>query len=220
LDSAAGLILRWGYNKTTIDDIARQADVAKGTIYLHWKTREDLFSALVTREKVGIAEDVRRRIAEDTGGATLRAISKHSALALMNRPLMKAVLLRDMDIIGKLAHSENGSIDRIEKLVWFYHYLELLRRHGMVRSDMSMQEQVQVFSAVFLGFFMTAPFMPEGLALSDEMTADLLAETVHRTLEGDSPVSPDAVAAVSQAFIQYLDHALDAARQQLQRELE
>ncbi len=47
LDAAAELILRWGYRKTTIDDIAKQAGVAKGTIYLHWKTREDLFMALI-----------------------------------------------------------------------------------------------------------------------------------------------------------------------------
>ncbi|OLD80902.1 MAG: hypothetical protein AUG54_04740 [Ktedonobacter sp. 13_1_20CM_4_53_7] len=40
LDAAAELMLRWGYNKTTIDDIARYAGVAKGTIYLHWKNHE------------------------------------------------------------------------------------------------------------------------------------------------------------------------------------
>ncbi|HEV2653667.1 MAG TPA: TetR family transcriptional regulator, partial [Ktedonobacteraceae bacterium] len=39
LDAAAELMVRWGYNKTTIDDIVRSAGVAKGTIYLHWKTR-------------------------------------------------------------------------------------------------------------------------------------------------------------------------------------
>jgi len=41
LDAAATLLLRWGFQKTTIDDIARLAGVAKGTIYLHWKTREE-----------------------------------------------------------------------------------------------------------------------------------------------------------------------------------
>ena len=40
LDAAATLVERWGYHKTTIDDIAKQAGVAKGTIYLHWKTRD------------------------------------------------------------------------------------------------------------------------------------------------------------------------------------
>src|SRR5512133_3371714 len=65
LDTATALILRWGYSKTTIDDIARQAGVAKGTIYLHWKTREALFAALMTREKLLFAEDFKQRIIAD-----------------------------------------------------------------------------------------------------------------------------------------------------------
>src|SRR6266568_3546350 len=72
LDAAATLILRWGYNKTTIDDIARQAGVAKGTIYLHWKTREELFAALITREKLEMGKEIKQRIIVDPEGATLR----------------------------------------------------------------------------------------------------------------------------------------------------
>ena len=33
LDAAADLIARFGYDKTTINDIAGQAGVAKGTVY-------------------------------------------------------------------------------------------------------------------------------------------------------------------------------------------
>src|SRR3954469_24682934 len=78
LDVAAALILRWGYNKTTIDDIARQAGVAKGTIYLHWNTREDLFSALMQRERLALTADIKQRISGDPAGATLRGVLKHS----------------------------------------------------------------------------------------------------------------------------------------------
>ncbi|HEV2580965.1 MAG TPA: helix-turn-helix domain-containing protein [Ktedonobacteraceae bacterium] len=35
LDVAAALLVRWGYRKTTLDDVAREAGVGKGTIYLH-----------------------------------------------------------------------------------------------------------------------------------------------------------------------------------------
>ncbi|GAC1395003.1 MAG: hypothetical protein NVSMB65_13760 [Chloroflexota bacterium] len=35
LDAAATLLVRWGYRKTTLDDVAREAGVGKGTIYLH-----------------------------------------------------------------------------------------------------------------------------------------------------------------------------------------
>jgi AcrR family transcriptional regulator len=40
LDAAAGLILRYGYHKTTIDDITRETRVSRGTFYLHFQTRE------------------------------------------------------------------------------------------------------------------------------------------------------------------------------------
>src|SRR5512133_3140740 len=95
LDAAAALILRCGYHKTSIEDIARDAGVGKGTLYLHWKTREALFTALILREKVAMAEDIQQRFARDPAGATLRGFLYHSALALMQRPLLKAVLLRD-----------------------------------------------------------------------------------------------------------------------------
>src|SRR5690349_23860201 len=80
LDAAAELMLRWGYNKTTIDDIARYAGVAKGTIYLHWKTREDLFTALMQREYIRLAEDIKQRVVSDPEGGTLRGITKHTML--------------------------------------------------------------------------------------------------------------------------------------------
>ena len=109
LDAAAELVLRWGYKKTTIDDIAKQARVAKGTIYLHWKTREDLFMALLIREDFKYAEDMKQRIASDPEGSTLRGFVKHSTLALMNNALIKALLLNDTDMLGELASREYSS---------------------------------------------------------------------------------------------------------------
>src|SRR5260370_16386692 len=47
LDAAAELIQRWGYKKTAVDDIARLAGVAKGTIYPPWKTPKNPFPPLL-----------------------------------------------------------------------------------------------------------------------------------------------------------------------------
>src|SRR5438874_12461278 len=80
LDAAAELILRWGYKKTTIDDIARQARVAKGTIYLHWKTREDLFMALIYREETRLFTEIGQNMEDDPEGMTLAAMIKYSML--------------------------------------------------------------------------------------------------------------------------------------------
>jgi AcrR family transcriptional regulator len=220
LDAAAALILRWGYNKTTLDDISRQAGVAKGTIYLHWKTREELFAALTKREKLEMAADLKQRIERDPEGATLRGILKHSALALMKRPLLKAVFLRDMEVLGKLAHSEHSSAASAERLAGFKTYLELLREHDLVRIDLSLRAQVYMFSAIFAGFFLVAPLVPDEFTLSDEELAELMAETVHCTLESGRSVPSDELQTVSHAFMQYLNRAIALAQEQFQKEVE
>lgn len=219
LDAAAALILRWGYNKTTLDDISRQAGVAKGTIYLHWKTREELFAALIKREKLEMAEDLKQRIKRDPQGATLRGILKHSALALMKRPLLKAVFLRDMEVLGKLAHSEHSSAASAERLAGFKTYLELLREHDLVRIDLSLRAQVYMFSAIFAGFFLVAPLVPDEFTLSDEELAELMAETVHCTLESGRSVPSDELQTVSHAFMQYLNRTMVIAQEQFQQEV-
>ena len=219
LDAASALILRWGYHKITLDDVSRQAGVAKGTMYLHWKTREELFAALVKREKVELTEDLKQRIERDPAGATLRGILKHSALALMKRPLMKAVLLRDMDVIGKLAHREQSSATYAERLMGFKTYLEFLREHGLVRTDLSLRAQMYMLSAIFAGFFLVVPLMPDEFILSDEELAELMAETVHCTLEPGRSVPSDELQTVSYIFMGYLNRDIAFRQEQFQHEV-
>ncbi len=220
LDAASTLIQRWGYNKTTIDDIARQAGVAKGTIYLHWKTREELFSALLTREKLEMGAEIMQTVADDPEGATLRGMMRHMARILMKRPLMKAVFLRDMEILGKMAQDRYSTEAHKERLAGFYAYLELLREYNLVRKDLSLQAEVYIFSAIFTGFFLAQPFMAEDCPLSDDEIADLMAETIHLTLEPDHAVSPDALQAASQMFRRYLDLSMATAQEQFHQEID
>lgn len=217
LDAAAELILRWGYNKTTVDDISRQAGVAKGTIYLHWKTREALFAALMKREKLALAEDFRQRIAADPAGSTLRGMLRHSALALMGRPLLKAVLLRDMDVIGRMAQTDRSSDAYAEKVLSFKTYLEFLREYNLVRQDLSLRAEVYIVSAIFMGFFLIAPLVPDDIAHSDEEIAELMAETVHCTLEAARPLSAEEIPAVAQALMVYTERDTASAQTQFQQ---
>ena len=204
LETALALILRWGYNKTTIADIARHSGVAKGTIYLHWKSRDELFAALIQREKLIVFQDIQERIQQDPQGWSLRSMVKHSALATIKRPLIKAILMGDRDVLGKLANREMGTTAYAERLAGFESYLELLRGQGLVRTDLSLKEQVYIWSAALTGFFFAAPLMPAEYVLSDEATADLMAEMVYKTLETGSPVSAEAYQAVSDAQTRYM----------------
>jgi len=46
-DCAAALFYKKGYIATTIEDIAASAEISKGTIYLYFKSKDDLYYSLV-----------------------------------------------------------------------------------------------------------------------------------------------------------------------------
>jgi len=215
---ATELLQRWGYKKTTIDDIAKQAGVAKGTIYLHWKTREDLFNALIMRESVKLAEDIQRRIANDPEGVTLHGMIKHATLATMQRPLWKAVLTRDTELLGELTHSFSDQAIA-ESATGYQTYLELLQRQGLVRSDITIRDLIHMLSAISMGFLLVEPFLPDELKLPDEQAAELMAETIRRTFEPREPASPNELQAASQALHHYFEHTLTMMKEQDYKEL-
>jgi AcrR family transcriptional regulator len=49
LDATDRLLGRLGYQKTTIDDLAREAGVARRTVYLHFASKEEIFLASIDR---------------------------------------------------------------------------------------------------------------------------------------------------------------------------
>src|SRR5262245_37923422 len=50
LDAALDLFAERGFAATRMDDVAARAGVTKGTVYLYFKTKEELFKALVRAE--------------------------------------------------------------------------------------------------------------------------------------------------------------------------
>lgn len=219
MDVAAELVLRWGYNKTTIDDIARAAGVAKGTIYLHWKTRDALFLALMQRERIALLDDVRQRLAAQPQNATLRGMIRESTLALLRRPLLRAVILRDMDLIGKLAHGDHQAVLN-ERAEAFAAYLSVMREYGFVRTDLPLRAQVYLVSAALTGFLFLRSSMPDKWSLSDDELADLLAETVHRTLEPERDPLSDTMPTALHLTNDYLERDAALAQTRLSHDLE
>jgi AcrR family transcriptional regulator len=47
LEAAARLFARYGFKKTSVDDVAAAAHIGKGSVYLHFASKEELFSEVV-----------------------------------------------------------------------------------------------------------------------------------------------------------------------------
>ncbi len=56
LNAAQELFLRKGYHETTLEEIARQADFGKGTIYNYFDSKEELFRSIIDQFMDEIAD--------------------------------------------------------------------------------------------------------------------------------------------------------------------
>lgn len=56
LDAARQSFLRSGVDGTTVDDIARIAGVAKGTVYLYYRSKDDILRQLLTEDVAALHE--------------------------------------------------------------------------------------------------------------------------------------------------------------------
>lgn len=59
-EAALRLFARYGYKRTSMDDIAREAGVARATLYLHFKGKDDVFRAMLA----GLGSQVETRCRE------------------------------------------------------------------------------------------------------------------------------------------------------------
>jgi AcrR family transcriptional regulator len=65
LDATERLLARWGYQKTTMEDLAREAGVAKRSIYLHFGSKDGVALASIDRIVARLVERLRALAASD-----------------------------------------------------------------------------------------------------------------------------------------------------------
>jgi AcrR family transcriptional regulator len=190
LDAAGALLLRLGYRKVTVDDIARQADVGKGTVYLHWRTKEQLFEALVLRETIDLVEELLDHVRADPAEIVPHRYFRASYLATVRRPLLVAVLAQDTEVLGRLAHSSL----RGQQTLASDRYFAIMLRRGLLRDDVP--HLSYAIDAASTGFFLYNPAI-FGLSLDHEARADALAHTIRHAFEPTTPPTPDALSAAA-----------------------
>jgi AcrR family transcriptional regulator len=198
LDAAAELLLRFGYSRVTIDDVAQRAEVGKGTVYLHWRTRQELFRAVLEREVAQALDEVAEGVLASAGSWQLHRLSRVFFLAMMRRPLLKALVRSDPEVFGKFSYRR--SIERdLRHARTFGKYLGLLSGHGQLREDLSAGDLSLAFVSVFLGFALYEPAReqdagesaPTATSDSLERRADLLAAIIQAAFGSGRAVSAD-----------------------------
>jgi AcrR family transcriptional regulator len=204
LDAAADLLQRWGYRRLTMDDVAAAARIGKGTIYLHWKTREALFQAVLNREITALLDSLREAVERDAYNALPHHLARTYYLRIMERPLVLAIFTMDREVLGKLWQHERQREPQIAELR--VEFVQLLQDQRLMRQDISAHDAAYLFRTLILGYFLAQPFL--GNEQPDrERKADLLALTLQGALGLEANPSEEAVSAVADHVRRLLSQA-------------
>lgn len=93
LDAARRLCIGSDMSALSMDAIAREAGLAKGTLYLYFQTKEQLFLALLEQDMEGWLASVEAAFAEALP-SDHRALARFIAAGLIERPLMTQLFAR------------------------------------------------------------------------------------------------------------------------------
>ncbi|MBV8666498.1 MAG: TetR/AcrR family transcriptional regulator [Burkholderiaceae bacterium] len=122
LAAALDLLVERGYATTRLDDVAAKAGVSKGTLYLYFANKEELFKAVVREHIVPAIGRAEQTIEQYQGSS---------------RNLLQEILLGRWEQVGntklsgimKLIVAESGNFPEIAK---FYHDEVILRGNALI----------------------------------------------------------------------------------------
>lgn len=116
LEAATKQFQKHGYRKASVDDIAREAHVAKGSVYVHFTNKADLLVHCMAAEKLRLAHRFAPVFSAELGHAErLRKYIELAFEAVPQMPLIASLLRGDTEIFTILSDLAPSLREQIER---------------------------------------------------------------------------------------------------------
>lgn len=127
---------RYGFQKTSMEDIAREAGLSRRSVYRHFPDKAALFSEVAAEHARVFLVEITRRTAELDGlSAQIEEVARLTNRFMREDPISAALLRTDPDSLARMVSTEAGgmlamAMDAIVPLI------EAARERGEVRHDL------------------------------------------------------------------------------------
>lgn len=204
LQAAGRLVLRYGFDKMTVEDITREAGISKGAFYLHFATKDAAMHALILEETWAYIDDFMAAIDADPLGATIPGMFRHSITVLVARPLSWAFYNRDVRVLGDFFRRNDPAMFR-DRYLLNQDFMRAMQQLGLVREGIDTDALAYLLYLIRQGFLSMDP-----AAMGDSLPGiDRLLSLIGDVL---GPYVTPAGLADTQAGKKFLHDLIDAYR--------
>lgn len=199
------LVLKRGVKGVTVAEIAAKAHVGKGTAYLYWATKEDLFIELFAREFLAVLDADVAALGADPDLARPSRFCPHLTRKGLERPFIRALQTGDADLLGVLTQHPRTEelLVHVGPAALMYSVLPVWREHRMARTDWPLDEQAFALRALMAGFLdaIAGAGAPGGVAVDEP---DKVIAAAVTALLGPEEASADDVRATAREGLRLL----------------
>ena len=176
LTAARAQFLEKGYDATSVDDLALAANVAKGTFYYHFNSKDELLHALQELVMEEFAAQARQKLTK--GISPLKVLSEFvSEMAKWNEAnsdLSRAVFAEKFSRFSQKGHGDHCAIEEKKRkfVSLIVELITLAQKAGEIRTDVGADDLVRVILPPIMYTTATWLFNPEG-SLSERLERSL-----------------------------------------------
>jgi len=175
LEKGREYFMRYGLKKTSVDELARAAGIAKGSFYRFFETKEALFLAVHEASEETLRADMMRRIEAAKGPSEkLRAFLKNSFAMLEHDPLMAAVFAPgEFEGLSVFMASPQFDEHYRQNIVFMQELLRRWQAEGIIR-DLDTTVAGNLLTSVFFTFLQKETLGEEMYAKVTDMLIECL----------------------------------------------
>lgn len=107
LEAAKAIFSSAGLHKADMNEIAKRANIAKGTVYLYFPSKKDLFIAVIQDGLESLSHKIREEVEniDDSVGKIKKAISTYMLFFKDHQALYRILLQPDLELIDGIAET-------------------------------------------------------------------------------------------------------------------
>ncbi len=197
LDAAAAVIIRLGYDKTTMSDIAEAAGASRGTVYLYFQGKEELFEELLYREYLQYAQTWLEQIEADPRGGTIGGFYRATFHAVNRHPLIAAMLRRDRRVVGNYLRKRDNLFSQMLSGVNTLAFFQALQAAGVIRQDIDAAVIEHIVEMLSYGQLTIGDFKPPDQFPPYNAVMEALVDMMDRALRPEDSGNSEAGKAIS-----------------------